>query len=252
MTLEVVYDTSLFIEQAIKAVFGTIWEAILLVALVIFLFLRNLRATIIPLITIPVSLIGAFALMYVFNFSINTLTLLAMVLAIGLVVDDAIVVLENIYRNLESGMTADRGRDQGRKGNRLCGGGDDAHARGRLCAAGFRDGTDRQAVHRIRARLGRCRGGFRVCRPDAFADAVLAHSQARGQARPGLQRDRDSPAASDRCIQAHPTAILHNRLIGVGAVGGVWPARGSACSQPEAGTCARRGPGDHFRHRVGS
>jgi multidrug efflux pump len=104
MTLEVVYDTSLFIEQAIKAVFGTVWEAILLVALVIFLFLRNLRATIIPLITIPVSLIGAFALMYMFNFSINTLTLLAMVLAIGLVVDDAIVVLENIYRNLESGM----------------------------------------------------------------------------------------------------------------------------------------------------
>ena len=104
MTLEVVYDTSLFIEQAIKAVFGTIWEAILLVALVIFLFLRNLRATIIPLITIPVSLIGAFALMYMFNFSINTLTLLAMVLAIGLVVDDAIVVLENIYRNMEAGM----------------------------------------------------------------------------------------------------------------------------------------------------
>ena len=105
MTLEVVYDTSLFIEQAIKAVFGTIGEAIVLVALVIFLFLRNLRATIIPLITIPVSLVGAFALMYMFNFSINTLTLLAMVLAIGLVVDDAIVVLENIYRNLESGMT---------------------------------------------------------------------------------------------------------------------------------------------------
>ncbi|MEQ1518707.1 MAG: efflux RND transporter permease subunit, partial [Usitatibacteraceae bacterium] len=105
MKLEVIYDSSLFIEQAIKAVFGTIWEAILLVALVIFLFLRNLRATIIPLITIPVSLIGACALMYVFNFSINTLTLLAMVLAIGLVVDDAIVVLENIYRNLESGMT---------------------------------------------------------------------------------------------------------------------------------------------------
>ena len=104
MTLTVVFDTSLFIEQAIKAVFGTIWEAIILVAIVIFLFLRNLRATIIPLITIPVSLIGAFALMYMFSFSINTLTLLAMVLAIGLVVDDAIVVLENIYRNMEAGM----------------------------------------------------------------------------------------------------------------------------------------------------
>ena len=104
MKLEMIFDSSLFIEQAIKAVFGTIWDSILLVALVIFLFLRNLRATIIPLITIPVSLIGACALMYMFNFSINTLTLLAMVLAIGLVVDDAIVVLENIYRNMESGM----------------------------------------------------------------------------------------------------------------------------------------------------
>ena len=104
MKLELIFDSSLFIEQAIKAVFGTIWDSILLVALVIFLFLRNLRATIIPLITIPVSLIGACALMYMFNFSINTLTLLAMVLAIGLVVDDAIVVLENIYRNMESGM----------------------------------------------------------------------------------------------------------------------------------------------------
>ncbi len=104
MELTVVYDTAVFIEQAIKAVFGTIWEAVILVALVIFLFLRNLRATIIPLVTIPVSLIGAFTLMHIFNFSINTLTLLAMVLAIGLVVDDSIVVLENIYRKLETGM----------------------------------------------------------------------------------------------------------------------------------------------------
>ncbi|MCH3694990.1 efflux RND transporter permease subunit, partial [Campylobacter lari] len=78
--------------------FHTIGEAIILVVLVIFFFLRNLRASIIPIVTIPVSLVGACALMYFFGFSINTLTLLAMVLAIGLVVDDAIVVLENIYR----------------------------------------------------------------------------------------------------------------------------------------------------------
>ncbi len=76
----------------------------LLVALVIFFFLRNVRATLIPLVTIPLALVGSFALMYAFGFTINTLTLLAMVLAIGLVVDDAIVVLENIYRNVESGM----------------------------------------------------------------------------------------------------------------------------------------------------
>ena len=73
--------------------------------LVIFLFLRSWRAVLIPLVTIPVSLIGAFALMYLFGFTINTLTLLAMVLAIGLVVDDAIVMLENIYRHVEEGMS---------------------------------------------------------------------------------------------------------------------------------------------------
>ncbi len=99
------YDTSVFIERSISSVFHTITEAVILVILVIFIFLRNWRATLIPLVTIPVSLVGAFALMYMFGFSINTLTLLAMVLAIGLVVDDAIVVLENIYRNLEHGMS---------------------------------------------------------------------------------------------------------------------------------------------------
>ncbi len=72
--------------------------------LIIFVFLRSLRATLIPLVTIPVSLIGAFALMYAFGFTVNTLTLLSMVLAIGLVVDDAIVVLENIHRHIEDGM----------------------------------------------------------------------------------------------------------------------------------------------------
>lgn len=104
MRLTVSYDSSVFIQRSIDNVFRTIGEAVILVVLVIFFFLRNLRATLIPLVTIPVSLVGAFALMYAFGFTINTLTLLAMVLAIGLVVDDAIVVLENIYRNIEDGM----------------------------------------------------------------------------------------------------------------------------------------------------
>ena len=97
-------DNTLFIERSIKSVYSTIGEAIVLVALVIFVFLRSLRASIIPLVTIPVSLIGSFALMSLAGFTINTLTLLALVLAIGLVVDDAIVVLENIYRHIEDGM----------------------------------------------------------------------------------------------------------------------------------------------------
>lgn len=99
------YDSSVFIEKSIESVFMTIAEAVVLVILVIFFFLRSVRASLIPIVTIPVSLIGAFALMYLFGFSINTLTLLAMVLAIGLVVDDAIVVLENVYRYIEKGMT---------------------------------------------------------------------------------------------------------------------------------------------------
>ena len=104
VNIEVANDSSVFIEKSIEAVFITIFEAAALVSLVIFVFLRTLRASIIPLITIPVSLIGTFALMALFGFSINSLTLLALVLAIGLVVDDSIVVLENIYRYIEEGM----------------------------------------------------------------------------------------------------------------------------------------------------
>ncbi|MFZ9558025.1 MAG: efflux RND transporter permease subunit, partial [Limnohabitans sp.] len=102
--IDVANDNSIFIDRSIKAVYQTILEAVVLVALVIFLFLRTLRASIIPLVTIPVSLIGTFALMALFGFTINSLTMLALVLAIGLVVDDAIVVLENIYRHIEDGM----------------------------------------------------------------------------------------------------------------------------------------------------
>ena len=97
-------DNSVFIDRSIKAVYTTVIEAVVLVALVVFVFLRTARASIIPLITIPVSLIGAFSLISLAGFTINTLTLLALVLAIGLVVDDAIVVLENTFRHIENGM----------------------------------------------------------------------------------------------------------------------------------------------------
>ena len=102
--IDIANDNSVFIAKSIDNVFKTIVEAVVLVALVIFVFLRTLRASIIPIITIPVCLVGTFALMALAGFSINTLTLLALVLAIGLVVDDAIVVLENIYRHIEEGL----------------------------------------------------------------------------------------------------------------------------------------------------
>jgi multidrug efflux pump len=104
VTVHIANDNSVFIDRSIKSVFKTIVEAVVLVALVIFVFLRTFRASIIPIITIPVSLVGTFAMMALAGFTINTLTLLALVLAIGLVVDDAIVVLENIYRHIEEGM----------------------------------------------------------------------------------------------------------------------------------------------------
>lgn len=104
MKLQISYDQTVFISESISAVQLTILEAVVLVVLVILVFLRSLRATFIPLLAIPISLIGTCALMYLFGFSINTLTLLAFVLAIGLVVDDAIVVLENISRHTEEGI----------------------------------------------------------------------------------------------------------------------------------------------------
>lgn len=98
------FDTTEYVRASISEVQQTIFLALSLVVLIIFLFLRDIRTTIIPIIVIPIALIGAFFVMYVAGFSINVLTLLAIVLAIGLVVDDAIVVLENIYAKIESGM----------------------------------------------------------------------------------------------------------------------------------------------------
>jgi multidrug efflux pump len=98
---EVPYDTSDFVKASIGEVVKTLAEAMVLVVLVVFLFLQSWRATLIPLIAVPISLIGTFAGLWIFGFSINTLTLFAMVLAIGIVVDDAIVVLENVERLMD-------------------------------------------------------------------------------------------------------------------------------------------------------
>ncbi len=108
------FDVTTYIRESIKEVEQTILVAFGLVVLIIFLFLRDWRTTLIPIIAIPISLIGAFFIMYIANFSINVLTLLGIVLAIGLVVDDAIVVLENIYKKIENKMDP---MEAGRKGS---------------------------------------------------------------------------------------------------------------------------------------
>ena len=104
MEAAIAYDATKFIEASIKEVQTTLIEAGLIVIVVIFLFLGNLRSTIIPVVTIPLSLIGVMFVLLALGYSINLLTLLALVLAIGLVVDDAIVVVENIHRHIEEGM----------------------------------------------------------------------------------------------------------------------------------------------------
>jgi multidrug efflux pump len=102
--LYIAYDSSTYVEHAISEVWQTLAMAFGLVVLIIFVFLRNLRSTIIPAVAIPVSIIGTFAILYALGYSVNILTMLALVLTIGVVVDDAIVVLEAIYRHIEEGM----------------------------------------------------------------------------------------------------------------------------------------------------
>jgi len=102
---QVVYNPTEFIEASVNAVYRTLFEAVLLVVLVIIVFLQNWRTAIIPLLAIPVSLIGTFAIMLALGFSLNLLTLFGLILAIGIVVDDAIVVVENVERNIANGMT---------------------------------------------------------------------------------------------------------------------------------------------------
>lgn len=101
----VIYNPTTFVEESVDEVYRTLFEATLLVVLVIFIFLQNLRASVIPILAIPISLVGTFFIMQMFGFSLNNLSLFGLVLAIGIVVDDAIVVVENVERQIENGLT---------------------------------------------------------------------------------------------------------------------------------------------------
>jgi multidrug efflux pump len=104
MSYSIVYDPTQFVRESIDSVIHTLFEAIVLVAIVVIVFLQTWRASVIPLLAVPVSVVGTFAVMLMFGFSINTLSLFGLVLAIGIVVDDAIVVVENVERNIENGL----------------------------------------------------------------------------------------------------------------------------------------------------
>ena len=172
-SIEVGFDSTLFIDRSIKNVFMTILEATGLVIVIIFLFLHSFRAAIIPVVTIPVSLITAFAIMYAAGLTINTLTLLAFVLAIGLVVDDAIVMLENIYRHVEEGMKPfDAAHERG-AGSGLCRRRHDDDTCCRLCPYRLHAGAHGAAFHGICRDAGGRRGGVRLYCAHAHAHDVV-------------------------------------------------------------------------------
>ncbi len=132
---QIVYDTTPFIRESVNEVFYTLRDAVILVALVMLVFLQNWRAAIIPLIAVPVAIVGTFAVMAALGFSLNNLSLFGLVLAIGIVVDDAIVVVENIERWLEQGRRAARGGAQGHGRSDRAG-----HRRGAGAVRGLRAG----------------------------------------------------------------------------------------------------------------
>ena len=178
---EIVYDPTQFIRSSIEAVVVTLLEAVALVVLVVILFLQTWRASIIPLLAVPVSIIGTFAVMYALGFSINALSLFALVLAIGIVVDDAIVVVENVERNIEDGLSP---RDATYRAMREVSGpiiAIAAGARRGLRAARLRQRPDRPVLQPVRADHRHLDGDL----GDQFADAVAG---AVGPAAQGARR----------------------------------------------------------------
>ena len=198
MQVRVAHDKSVFIAESIKNVYATIGEAVVLVILIIFLFLRSVRATLIPLVTIPVSLIGAFALMHWLGFSINTLTLLALVLAIGLVVDDAIVMLENIYRHVEEGMAPVKAALLGSREISFAIIAMTITLAAVYAPIGFMTGPHRPAVHGVRLDFGRRGDRVGLRRADIVADDVLQVAQASNPPQSGLSRHRALSRRGDK------------------------------------------------------
>ena len=147
----IVYDPTIFVRNSITGVVETLFEAILLVVLVVMVFLQTWRASIIPLVAVPVSLIGTFAAMLGFGFSLNTLSLFGLVLSIGIVVDDAIVVVENVERHIERGLTPDRGDPSRHGGSVRADHRDRAGAVRGVRADGVRQRPDRPVLSPVRA-----------------------------------------------------------------------------------------------------
>ena len=173
VTQKIAYDGTKFITSSINEVIKTLVEALLIVTAVIFLFLGSPRAVLVPVVAMPLSLIGAFFLMLAFGYSINLLTLLALVLAIGLVVDDAIIVVENVDRHLKARCDAAECRAAGGARARRADRGHDHCAGGRLCPDRLPGRPHRRALYAVRLYARRRGDDLRCYSADALADDVL-------------------------------------------------------------------------------
>ncbi len=222
ITVEINIDNGVYIAASLKNVVFALSETLVLVLVVIFLFLGTLRATLIPAVTIPVSIIAAAIVMVALDYSINTLTLLAAVLAIGLVVDDAIVVLENIVRRIEGGEDAVLASMSGSRGNRLRRDRHHAGADGGVRARVVHDRRHRAAVRRVRCDGGG-RGGFlRVRGAEPHADdgveivrqrhAEVAHGGWHRPHVPQSRRPLRRGLAPRRCAGREPLWIVGGAL----------------------------------------
>ena len=145
------YDSTMFVRAAIKDVLITLLEAVGLVILVVFVFLQNWRATLIPLLTVPVAIVGTFALFPLLGFSINMTSMFGLVLAIGIVVDDAIVVVEAVQRHIDEGMSPKRRDHPGHAGSVRAGGGDRVHSGGGVHSGGVPGRHQRPDLQAVRA-----------------------------------------------------------------------------------------------------
>ena len=179
MDYKISLDTTLPVDEGISEILHTLFEAVVLVILVVFIFLQNWRATLIPLLTVPVSLVGAFIFFPMLGFSINVLSLLGLVLAIGIVVDDAIVVVEAVMHHIEHGMTPKDADAQGDGGSLRA----RSSAIALILAAvfvpvGFMGGITGPALPAVRDHDRDLGAAFRVQRADALAGALGAAAQA--------------------------------------------------------------------------
>ena len=186
VTLDVRSDRALTIRESVHDVKLTLMITVTLVVLVIFMFLRNLSATVIPSLALPCSLVGTFAVMYLLGYSLDNLSLMALTLSVGFVVDDAIVMLENIVRHMEMGKNAMQAAFDGVEGSGVHDSVDDAVARGRLHPRALHGRHRRASAARIRDHhRGRDSDlRLRVDQPDADAVQPVPPSAARRASRP--------------------------------------------------------------------